>query len=77
MQKLGIVIIVVSLFGGLVATGISIYLSFGALEVAETAGICAVGDHMRNALLFSAAGIVGTAIGSAVLIFGGSKNGPN
>ncbi len=73
LQKLGIGFIVLSPLVGLVGTAWSIYLSFTALETAETAGIGPVGDQIRNALMFSAGGIMGSALGLALFVLGRSK----
>ena len=59
VQKLGIVMLVVSLFVGIFGTAGSIRLSFSELESAENAGIGAVGDQIVNAILFSAGGLIG------------------
>ena len=75
IQKLGIVVLVVSIAGGLIGTILSIYLSFTALETAENAGIGAVGDKITNALFFSFGGIVGSGIGLLMFILGRSKMG--
>ncbi len=58
---------------GMLGTIGSIFGSFEALETAENAGIGGVGDSIRNALLFSAGGIVGAVVGTSMLIFGRTK----
>ncbi len=73
LQKLGMGLIALSPLVGLVGTAVYIYLSFAAMETAENAGIGAVGEHIRNALLFSAGGIIGSTIGLVLFILGRSK----
>ena len=73
-QKTGLIIIVASLVVGLVGTVWNIYGSFDALATAENAGIGAVGDSIRNALFFTAGGLVGMIVGGFLLIFGRSKS---
>ena len=75
VQKLGIVVMLVSIPGGLIGTVLSIYLSFTALESAENTGIGPVSDHIANALLFTAGGLVGSGIGLLMFILGRSKTG--
>jgi hypothetical protein len=74
MQKLGIIVVLSSLTIGIVGTGWSVYESFAALELAESAGIGAIGDSLRKALFFSAGGVVGSIVGALMLILGRSKN---
>ena len=74
LQKFGITVLVLSPVIGLLGTVASIYLSFSALDVAENSGIGAVGDHIRNALLFTVGGIIGCLIGLVLFFVGRAKN---
>ena len=69
-QKIGVAVIVSSLVLGMGGTVWSIFSAFEALATAENAGIGAVGDPIRNALVFTVGGLVGTVIGVLLLIFG-------
>jgi len=73
LQKFGIALLVVSPLVGFLGTVASILLSFSALETAENSGIGAVGDNIRNALLFTGGGIVGSLIGLVTFIVGRPK----
>ena len=75
--KAGIVILVLSFLGGAVGTAWSIYSSFKAVDVAENAGIGAVGDQIQNALLWSVGGLVGMIIGAALIVLGRPKRSPD
>jgi biopolymer transport protein ExbB/TolQ len=70
LQKLGIAILVLSIVVGLIGTIWSIYLSFAAVETAESMGIGAVGDWVRYAVFFTAGGLIGAGIGLALFILG-------
>ena len=69
-----IAVLVFSALIGMIGTVASIYLSFSALDVAENSGIGAVGDHIRNALLFTVGGIIGCLIGLVLFFVGRAKN---
>ena len=72
-QKTGMIVILASLVIGILGTVWNIYGSFEALQTAENTGIGAVGDSIRNALLFSAAGLVGAIVGAFLMTFGRSR----
>jgi len=74
LQKLGIAVLVVSPVVGLLGAVISVYSSFAALHGAKNSGIGAVGDHIRNALLFTVGGIIGCLIGLVLFFVGRAKN---
>ena len=74
VQKIGIVVLVLSFLIGMIGTVWSIYSSFSALESAENAGIGPVRDQIANALLYSAAGVVGCIVGALMIVFGRSKS---
>lgn len=73
-QKFGVVVIVLSLVLGMGGTVWSIFAAFDGLATAENAGIGSVGDSIRNALVFTVGGLVGTIIGALMLIFGRAKS---
>jgi len=73
-QKTGLILIVASIVIGGVGTVWNVYGSFDALATAENAGIGAVGDSIRNALIFTVGGLVGAIGGALLLIFGRSKS---
>jgi hypothetical protein len=73
LQKFGITVLVLSIVGGAVGTILSVYLSFSALETAETSGIGAVGDQLSYAILFIAGGIIGCFVGLVLFIVGRSR----
>lgn len=73
-QRVAIAIIVLSLFLGIGGMIWSIYAAFSELATAENAGIGAIGDSIRNALIFTVGGLVGVLTGALMLIFGRSKN---
>ncbi|HLA94103.1 MAG TPA: MotA/TolQ/ExbB proton channel family protein [Pyrinomonadaceae bacterium] len=70
LQLAGVILIIGSLLFGLGGTAWSVYGSFAALETAENTGIGPVGDHIRNALIFTVAGLVGAVSGVLIIIFG-------
>lgn len=74
IQKLGLILIVASIFIGLTGTVWNVYGGFDALAAAENAGIGAIGDSINKALIFSVGGLVGSIVGALMLIFGRSKS---
>lgn len=75
MQKAGLAVLLLSPVVGLAGTAWSIYSSFSALESAENAGIGRVGDEIRNALLYTLGGLIGSVVGMLMVWFGRSKSG--
>lgn len=73
-QKIAVAIIVSSLLLGTGGMIWNIYGAFWGLAAAENAGIGAVGDSIRNALIFTAGGLIGATIGALILIFGRSRS---
>lgn len=73
-QKIGLAIIILSLVIGTGGTGLSVYGAFFALETAEFTGLGPVTDSIRNALIFTIGGLVGSVIGALMLIFGRAKS---
>lgn len=69
----GIAIFVGSLLLGTLGTVWRMYSSFAALETAENAGIGPVGAGIENALIFTAGGLVGSALGTVLIVIGGVK----
>lgn len=57
-------------FVGLFGAFFGIYASFAALEVAENAGIGAVGDGISNAFISTAVGLVGSIAGVVIFVIG-------
>ncbi len=66
-------VIILSVFVGIAGTAWNIYSSYDALPSAETHGIGAIGDSIRNALFFSAGGLVAVFIGVILLVLGQAK----
>ena len=73
IQKAGTVIVVFSFLIGAIMTIWSVYSSFTALDTAEVDGIGRVGDRIRNALWFSAGGLIGCVAGVLLVIFGKAR----
>ena len=70
LQKIGLTILIVSFLAGLIGTGWSIYLSFTAVDSAEISGLAPVSDRIVNAIIFTAGGLIGSAIGLTLFILG-------
>jgi len=77
LQKIGIVVLLLSFLIGMIGTVLSIYSSFSALDAAELRGIGPVGDQIKNALWFSLGGVVGCIVGALMIVFGRSKSEAN
>jgi len=73
VQKIGIVVLILSFLIGIIGTVWSIYSSFGALDAAEFGGIGPVSDQIKNALWFSAGGFVGCVAGALLIVLGRAK----
>ena len=73
VQKIGIVLLILSFLIGMIGTVWSVYSSFTALDAAEFGGIGPVGDQISYALLFSAGGVVGCVVGALLIILGRAK----
>ncbi len=69
----GVVLLIVSILIGLSGTIWGIFSSFDALRFNENAGIGAVGDGIRNALVSTIVSIIGSAIGVIIIIVGAIK----
>lgn len=73
MQIVGIIFVVTGPVLGMAATILGVYLSFSAMETAETQGIGPVGDGIRFALISSIAGILAVIAGVLLIIFGRTR----
>ena len=69
----GIAVFLVSVLVGVAGSAGSIYGSFDAMEMNESAGIGAVGAGIYRALVFSALGLIGTLVGAGMIIFSAVK----
>ena len=64
----GIAIFLISAVVGLVGTAWEIHGSFNALETLEGSDIGIVGEGIRNALVSTSVGLVGSVVGLALII---------
>lgn len=70
MRKAGLALLTISLVVGVIGTLWSIYLSFTGVDSAEVTGLAPVSDRIANAIVFTAAGLIGSGIGLALFIAG-------
>lgn len=72
-QLAGIVLFAGFSFIGFFGAFFGVYSSFAALEGAESAGIGAVGDGIRNALVSTVIGLAGSIVGVVLFVVGTVK----
>ncbi len=70
MQQFGIALALLSVFTGVCGTIWSVYSTFTAVDDAEYAGLGPVSETIECAIWFSVGGIVGVALGTALIIVG-------
>ena len=70
---IGIAIFVVSLLAGIAGMAWSIYGSFDAMKMNESAGIGAVGASLYRALVFLVLGLAGSLVSTGIIIFSAVK----
>ena len=70
MTVWGIVLAIVSPLVGIVGTVWSIYGSFDTLARSEAAGLDPVGAGLRYAMIFTVFGLLGTVLGTLMIVLG-------
>ena len=73
-QRLGFAIVLVSLLTGGVGALWNLYSGYAALQSSELTGLGPVTGSFRTAFMFALGGVIGAALGAALMIFGRSKS---
>ena len=73
LRNVGLVMMLISLAGGMIGTVVGIYWSFQGLAAAESGGLKPISDGISFALASALIGVLGSLVGGLLLAYSGLK----